>query len=140
MRAGVLLGFAEVGERPRDSVDVDRAGEQGSQVDPSLGDRLECAAELDRVVAEGELHRELLRDAEHRMDAVLLHAGTDDEDLRVAGRGAHGLFDHPGHPHCLEDDERAGTVDVAPRRDRALLAWVHDHVAPEVLGQPATPG
>lgn len=88
----------------------------------ALGDRPERVAELVGRVPEHELEAELLADAQHRMDVVLLHAGAHDEDAGVLRGHAHRLLDHAGHTDRLEDDERLGPVHLAPRLDGGRLA------------------
>ena len=110
---------------------------RGARSTFSLGDRIERRTELERVVAEHELDVQLLADAEHRVDRVLLHAGADDEDPGVARRHPHRLLDHPRHADGLEDHERLVPVDPAPRGDRRLDRGIDDLVAAEMLGQRA---
>ena len=56
----------------------------GSTSTCALGDVAQGVGELVGLVAEHELHVELLDHADHRLDVVGLHAHADDEDL---GRG-----------------------------------------------------
>ena len=82
----------------------------------ALGEGAQRAGELVGRVAEHELERELLVDAEHRLDAVDLHADAGHHDARArAARRASARRSCPGTPDALEDERllRAGGLRQA---------------------------
>ena len=101
------------------------AGSNGASL--ALGDGLQRAGELHRVVAQHELNVQLAADTEHRVDVVGLHAHTHHENASVLGGHPHGALDHARHADCLEDDERLLAVDLPPRLDGGRFARVHHH-------------
>src|SRR5438445_9213630 len=70
----VRVGARERRERARHAVHADPSRDQRRDGDAPLGDRGERARELLRRVAEHELQRQLLVDAVHGTDAIVLHA------------------------------------------------------------------
>src|SRR5437899_1163497 len=117
-----------------------RAGNGGAAGGAPLGDRGERARELLRRVAEHELQRQLLVDAVHGTDAIVLHADAGDHDARLARRVAHELVEEPGHADALEEDGRTRTGSGLPGVDRALPRRIDDHVRPPPLAPRAPRG
>jgi hypothetical protein len=99
----VLLRAGELAERGLDAVEADLGGDQRRRVDLALGQQTQGPGELLGRVAEHELEAELLHDAEHRLDRVLLHADADNDDAGVARRLLEGLLDEPRNAHAFED-------------------------------------
>ncbi len=136
----MLLGVGQPLEGVGHLVEADLAGDHRDDVDLALGDRAQAGGELQRVVAEHELHVELLADAVERVDRVRLHAHADDDHPAQRRRQPHHLVDHPRHADGLEHDERAATTDRRPPPERLGLRRVDDLVGAHRLGEPASGG
>ncbi len=121
----------------RDLVDRDDAGDQRREIDASRSAIASSeVANSSGDVSEDELQVQLLADAEHRVDVILLHAGTDDQDATVLRSHPHRLLDHPGNTDRLEHHERLAAVDAPPGARSAVSSFgIDDLVAAEVLGE-----
>src|SRR5207247_388906 len=127
--AGERLEGARHAVHPHPSRDQRRDG------DAPLGDGGERARELLRRVAEHELQRQLLVDAVHGADAIVLHADAGDHHARLARRVAHELVEEPRHADALEEDRRARTGGGLPGVDRALPSRFDDPVLSTPIGE-----
>src|SRR5438046_463498 len=136
----VHVGVRERLERARHAVHADPSRDQRRDRDAPFGDRGERARELLRRVAEHELQRQLLVDAVHGTDAIVLHADAGDHDARLARRVAHELVEEPGHADALEEDGGTRTGGGLPGIDRALPRRIDGHVRPHPLGERAPRG
>src|SRR5205823_6124603 len=116
----VRVGARQRLERARHAVHPHPSRDQRRDGDAPLGDGGERARELLRRVAEHELQRQLLVDAVHGADAIVLHADAGDHHARLARRVAHELVEEAGHADALEEDGRARTGGGLPGVDRPL--------------------
>src|SRR5690606_22102006 len=88
----VLLGPRERLECRGNAVDPDSAGQERRRAEAAVGARRERRRELVRRVAEDELEGELLVRREDRLEAVGLHAHSDDDDARLPRRAFEDLL------------------------------------------------
>src|SRR5437667_8597483 len=136
----VRVGARERLEGARHAVHPHPSRDQRRDGDAPLGDVGERARELLWRVAEHELQRQLLVDAVHGADAIVLHAHAGDHDPRLARRVAHELVEEPGHADALEEDGRARAGGGLPGLDRALPRRIDDHMRAHALGERAPGG
>src|ERR1700680_2069119 len=94
---GVGFRRREILKRLSDALDSDLAGYQRIAVDLAFGEVMQRGRKFLRVVTQHELDIEFLVDAEHRLEAVALHAHADHHYARVGGRRRDDRINHARH-------------------------------------------
>ena len=126
----MIVGAPERRERVGDSLEPDGAGDQWSHIYFALRDRAQRRRELIRVIGVHEVEVELLDHRDEGTERVGLHAHAGDDNAASRRCVEDRLIEHPRHPDCLEEHQRAQPVDAPPRVDHRLRAWVDDLVRP----------